>query len=203
MPSRRHYLGFAASAAAVATAGCVSALGSDEEPTNSADTSTLAANERTRGEADSITVERTITDSSYEYVSENDTVRYPAERSGGDVAEYGHKPFDDWAYIEAASVASRVVWQQLESRLESMAFLRVGKHASEESTVDIGVVHRTEVDDSGTVINEPDVPVSRVVEAAPRSVTVTVEFAGKTATNEYSVFVLNEVVESVAAENES
>ncbi|WP_232686741.1 hypothetical protein [Halobacterium zhouii] len=197
MSARRRVLGLAASTLAAA-AGCNAAPDFSSDPATP-NTTTLPANERARAEADPISVERTVSDSDNEYIPENDTVRYAAIASGGSVDEYHYVSFDEWANNKAETVAARGTREFLETRLQNTAFVSVRSGSFERPTPYVEVVHRTEVDDSGTVVNEPEISVSRLVEATPSSITVTADIAiaGKSVTREYPVFVLNAVVEQL------
>jgi len=202
MLSRRQFLGATATTAAVATAGCLGSFDAggdgpttDETPTtNATTTAALSPGEQTRGEAKPVSTTETITADRYEYVEANDTVRYPATRSGGEVSSYGYSAFGRWAKVEGASAAGPAILGRLDSRLESMASISAGFGSREESDqLSVYVAHVTLQDRSGSVIDEPEVPIGRVVAETPRSVEVTIEFAGNSGTHSYPVFVRRSV----------
>jgi hypothetical protein len=199
MPSRRRVLEFAATGTALA-AGCLTT--SDDAPTTSdaapttSDAATPTGSERDspdgpeRGDAEAVSVDRTVVDESYEYVESNETVRYPAVNSGGTVVEYGYEPFEEWAYVEGASTAARRVGSLLADRLPSTDGLPVGMGQRDESTeIRVAVSLRTHLDRDGDVISEPAVSLPEVVAETPQSITATLHFAGRTETNTYPVYV--------------
>lgn len=195
MPSRRQFLG---ATAVVATAGCLGSFDTDDAGSDGTPTTTaaLATGERTRGEADPIATEETVTDDDYEYVESNDTVRYPATMSGGEVSSYGYSPFEDWTETEGASVGSTAVLDRLESRLESTASIGAGFGRRDDADgLAVSVTYETLKNRDGEVIDEPEVPVERVLAETPRAVEAQVEFAGRSASHSYPVFVWNTVLQ--------
>jgi hypothetical protein len=214
MPSRRDLLtATGATATAIVTAGCLESLDSDaggtpagteptptrngtardEQPTT---TPALAPGDRARGEAEPIATEETVTDDQYEYVESNDTVRYPATMSGGEVASYGYTPFDEWSETEGASVGSMAVLDRLETRLESTASIGGGFGRRDDADgLAVSVTYATLQDREGNVIDEPEVPVERVLAETPRAVEAQVEFAGRSGSHSYPVVVWNTVLQ--------
>ncbi|WP_232688437.1 hypothetical protein [Halobacterium zhouii] len=188
MPSRRRVLGLAA-AALTTTSGCVAAPVSGGAPVADVH-ATRPQDGKTRGEADPISVERTVTDADYEYLPSNDTVRYPATMSGGEVDNYGYAPFEKWADVETLSVAAQAVRNRFAQRFENTRFVSAGISNPEGEPLQVSVSHRTLLDESGDVIGKPDVSVSRLVEATPSSITATVGFSGQTATRTHPAFVV-------------
>jgi len=204
MPSRRQFLGATATGAVVATAGCLGSFETgddgpttDESPTTSATTSAaLSPGEQIQGEAESISTTETVTDDQYEYVEANDTVRYPATMSGGEVASYGYSTFEEWTEVEGASAGSLAVLDRLESRLESTASISAGIGTPDVADgLAVTVSYETLKNREGEVIEEPDVPVRRVVAETPHSFEATVEFAGRSETHSYPVFVWKTVLQ--------
>lgn len=188
MPSRRRVLGFTAGALATAS-GCIAAPVSGGEPTAVPDTSVLPEEGKTRGEADPITVERAITDSDQKYIPSNDTVRYPATMSGGEVEDYGYVSFETWTDIETLAVAARAIRDRFQEHFENTNLVSVRSSSPRANQLQVYVFHRTEVDDSGDVVAAPAVSVSALADATPRSVTATVEFQGQTATRTHPAYV--------------
>lgn len=199
MPSRRQFLGVAAGVVAT-SAGCVSvpAGGSDPDDQPSPATSTTADTTITnasttahenegpvRGGADPITVEETVTDPDYVYIESNDTVRYPATMSGGEVSTYGYEPFDDWAYTEGAVVAARAVRNQITEQVPEADSISVGVAAGDGDSLVLHVGQQTHLSRDGEVISEPDAVFSDIVDATPERATATIRFAGKARTNTY------------------
>lgn len=147
-----------------------------------------------------IDVEQTVTDPDYVYVPENDTVRYPATKSGGEVSRYGYEPFHEWAYTEGAFVASRTVRDRLLDAFPGESALAVGVSAAEGhegDLLDVVVTLRTHYDPEGETVAEPEVAASRVVGETPYRVETTLHFADRTTTDRYRVF-----VDSVTIQND-
>ncbi|MFB6270385.1 MAG: hypothetical protein ABEH83_10600, partial [Halobacterium sp.] len=135
-------------------------------------------------------VERTVVNEEYEYVESNDTVRFPAARSGGTVVQYEYEPFDEWAAVEGASVAATRVRARLSGRVGASDAISVAIGSPEDSDrLRVTVMLYTHLDREGDVISEPSVSRSAVAAAAPRSVTVTLHFADRTHTDTYPVYV--------------
>ncbi|NHN43051.1 hypothetical protein G9C85_15650 [Halorubellus sp. JP-L1] len=196
MPSRRAVLratgAVTAASAAMASAGCLSGpLGSTpvEPTTTTAASDTTEPSGPVRGEADEIAVEETIAAEKYEYVASNDTVRYPAAKSGGEVVEYGHQPFEEWTEVEGASVAARDVLSRLERALSSSDGVGAGIRRFDGGEFGVSVDVETVLDRDGEVVSEPAVEFPAVVDATPRGARATVHFAGRTGTHEYPVYV--------------
>lgn len=110
--------------------------------------------------------------------------------------EYRYIPFEEWADVRGATVASAAVRDRLRDRFEDLDLVSVGVSNPPESgdtpernELQVSVDHRTEIDESGEVIDEPSVSVPELVDATPRSLTATVHFADHTATNTYPVVV--------------
>jgi hypothetical protein len=78
-----------------------------------------------------------------------------------------------------------------------MAFVSVRSSDQERPEPRVDVVHRSETDDSGAIVDEPEISLARLVETAPSSITVTADMAiaEKSVTREYPVFVVNAVVD--------
>jgi hypothetical protein len=188
MPSRRKFLSLALGSIA-AISGCISPPVSDGNNVEPPRPPSSSENGKTRGEADPITVEETITDPDDEYVPSNDTVRYPATMSGGEVDEYRYISFENWADVETLSVAEDAVESDLRERFDDLAYISVSIGKTREGTLRVGVIHQTLLDGTGNVISAPDISVSKLVEATPQSVTATVHLAGKSATRTYPVIV--------------
>lgn len=200
MPSRRRVLTTTVSALAVAP-GCLSFTDSGGSPTETTTETELDSDDKISGTGSPVSIEKTVTDSAFTYVDSNDTVRYPSERSGGKIVEYGYEPFENWSYMQGARIASRAVYQQLEGRLDDMEYIRVGHTRGEDSTIEIVVFRRTELNESGDVTAEPEFTMSQIAQATPSRITISITFSSNTATHEYPVFVVNEVVESIAGES--
>jgi hypothetical protein len=207
MPSRRQFLHAATVAlgGSVATAGCLSVPASSDdsdetltpasatpETTNRTTTGTSTDSAPTtagdqpkwvRGEADPITVEKTVTDSKYEYVESNDTVRYPAVSSRDGVLEYGYESFDDWARGEGTRVGIHAVYDHVDERVGG------GYGGGPDGSAVINLRVTTRVDSDGNVVSQSEVPFAELVAAAPRSVISTIHFAGHTATHTHEIWV--------------
>ncbi|MFC4406890.1 twin-arginine translocation signal domain-containing protein [Haloarchaeobius iranensis] len=202
MPSRRQFLG---ATAVVATAGCLGSFDTGDSESDGTPTTTaaLATGERTRGEADRLTFEKTVTADRYEYVESNDTVRYPATTSGWDDPEYGYEPFDEWVRVQCAEARVEAVFDRLDRGLESTAHVSVGfgrDPGSEEFSV--FAEHQTYRDDAGTVVAEPDVPVGALVVETPHRVDAHVEFAERSGSRSFPVFVRRAVLDETWIETD-
>jgi hypothetical protein len=181
MQRRRSVLALAAAALAP-TAGCTSAFDGLRAP---ARTRPPAGRSRAEGAQISAT-DAAFPDASY--VPENDTVRYPATRSGDEV-EDEYLAFETWAFREGAAVAADAVQRELADSLPDTSLLSVAFGGREQADYHVSVAHETRVDESGDVVAAPDVSVSRLVDTTPRTVTATVELDGASATHDYPVFV--------------
>ena len=182
MPSRRSVLSLT-TGVFVAFAGCSSLRAvTPPKPRTSSEG-------EARGEAPAITLDPQSTDSESTYVPSNDTVRYPATESGGEVDSYRHVSFARWSRAEAASIAVRAVRERLERRFDDLHLVSVGIGGLESGTLGVAVGYRVETNESGVVVDRPDASVSALLAAVPRTVTATVELAGKTATHDVPVAV--------------
>lgn len=188
MPSRRRFLACSAGAAATALAGCVAEPPTDGSAVNAAP-SAFDDGDRVRATASPIAVERELSvDDDSEYVEANETVRYPATKSGGEIVSYGHISVDEWLPLEAMGVAERAVRDHFESELSNTGGISV--HGTERGgpETELEVVHTTYETENGPG-NEPAVPAAELVSTTPRAVDVTARFRDKTASRTYPVFV--------------
>jgi hypothetical protein len=188
MPSRRRIL--TVTATAVISAGCVST------PENQSGSSPGDANDdgqapdgAVSGTAEPISVAKTVTDPDIEYVSSNQTVRYPFRRSGADYT-YKYLAFSKWAYVEGASVAADAVTDRLDERLSDTENVTAGIYDSDGEDLIVLVKLVTTLDDSGDVVSKPDVGVDRVVSATPERIEATVELSSETHTDTYVAYVI-------------
>lgn len=131
-------------------------------------TDILADTELTRGEGEAVTIEKTITRDSAEYLE-----------STNDVRENGHtEPFRQWARRECESIGASEVLTVVENRLDKsvegvgsgVRFLLFGPVISVDRTVTR--------DRDGSTVSEPNVTLERLVSVAPRSMTITVILDG-------------------------
>ena len=189
MPSRRRFLAFAATATASALAGCTAEVPTGDGTVNTPPSS-LDDGDRVRASAPPISVERDLSvDDGNEYVESNETIRFPATKSGGEVESYGHISVDDWMPLEAMFVADQAVYAHLESELSSLQWITV--HGTERGgpETELEVVHTTyEIEDGPD--DEPAVPAAELVSVTPRAVDVTVHFHNETVSRTYPVFVV-------------
>lgn len=189
MPSRRRFLAFATTATASALAGCTA-----EVPTgdNTVDTppSSLDEGDRVRASAPAISVERELSvDDDQEYVEANETIRYPARSSGGEIVEYGHVGVDEWMPMEAMFVARDGVRDHLKSEVSSLQWVSVSGPRRGDPKNGVGVVHTTyEIEDGPD--DEPAISAAELVSATPQTVDVIVHFRDETVTQTYPVFVV-------------
>lgn len=173
-------LELAGAVAATAAAGCVA-------PTAAGPA--LDDGERTRARGSTASVERDLSmDDDQTYVESNDTIRYPARRSGGETVSYGTIPVGEWLSLQAVFVAKDAVRARLDAELQSSRWIDVAATGRGGPDTEVEVVHTTyEVADAPD--DEPAVSAGRLVTTAPRTVDVTVGFADRTATGTYPVFV--------------
>jgi len=200
MPSRRRFLG---AAGLLAVAGCLSAPSAPSDRTTGEPADAGPTTERgttaepVRGDAPEVSVERTVDEDDYRYVAANDTVRYPAAKSGDTVVQYGYEPFADWARVEGASAAADRVSSLLAERLPDAETLSVMTSTrGEQDGLRLTVALTTHLDRDGDVLSEPSVRRSEVVRAAPHSATATVHFAGRTHTETYPVCVAERTIQN-------
>ncbi|MBX0321615.1 hypothetical protein EGH21_01095 [Halomicroarcula sp. F13] len=111
---------------------------------------------------------------------DRDVVTYLPDRDA--VREDGEtRPFDEWVRWTAFERAAETVVPVVEDRLdEPDAGLGRGIRSlvfGLVATVDYAITRNRD----GAVVSEPTVPLDRVVSVAPRTVTVTVELAGRSA----------------------
>lgn len=128
----------------------------------------LLDSELTRARGDPEAIERTV---------DPDAVGYRA--STGEVTENGRtQSFEDWARLECGDVATDavvgVVADRLGRDLESVGSGLRGLAFGFVLTVDHNVLR----DGDGEVVSRPNVSLNRLVEAAPRTLTVTVALDG-------------------------
>lgn len=173
-------LELAGAVAASAAAGCIA-------PT--ATGPALDDGERTRARGSTASVERDLSlDDDHTYVESNDTIRYPARRSGGETASHGTIPVGEWLALQAVFVAKDAVRDRLDAELRSSRWLDIAATGRGGPETEVEVVHATyEVADGPD--DEPRASAGTVVTTAPRTVDVTVELADRTASGTYPVFV--------------
>src|SRR6056297_178517 len=109
MPSRRTFRTLA-SVATATVAGCLGTSKSTEQADK-------LGSQPIPGEAPAITVEKSLSPDKHTYIERNDTVRYPASMSQGEISEYKYAPFDHWATVEGASVAADVIRKRVRNEL--------------------------------------------------------------------------------------
>lgn len=156
--------------------------------------------EPVRGGAESITVDRTVTDDDQEYLEDEHAVEYVAacrhtnqtEIERGEPPErepvYETTPFEDWATTECASAGADAVGSRIRARIEADPGLGVGITTRDEDLA-ISVSQTTLLDRDGEVVSEPSVPFERIVAVTPRTVDATVRLAGQEYSKAVSVWV--------------
>lgn len=190
MPSRRQFLG--STAIVAATAGCLTSLDAGGGDDGDGAT-TLEPGERTRGEADPISTERAVDDSDLEYIESNGTVRYPEKKSGETVVEYGYISVDEWAHNESWHLARQTIASQFRPPQADREYIDVTSEEEPTEQEEVVVHHVTVRDESGETVHEPRIDCSTLVSELPRTATVSVELAGRSATNAHDVFVTTTV----------
>jgi|GEM_PF-844551 hypothetical protein len=189
MPSRRGFLGAVATGTTAATTGCFAA-GSSDRTTTTTTVPSLDDGDRTRGAAAAISVERALSlDEDETHVESNDTIRYPATKSGGDVAAYGYLDVEEWTTLQAMFVAKHAIRDHFETALPSLDGVEVSGTERGGPETELDVAHLTYESDDGPA-DEPAVSADELVARTPKTVDVTVTFADETATGSYPVFVL-------------
>lgn len=139
-----------------------------------------------RGNAPPITVERSFTDETVEYLAADDTVRYisgykstlATEINSDDVGRepiYKTVPLDRWATVQSANLARERVEVRLDERFDDENGIRVTMQARDASRW-IEVVLETTFNRAGRVVWEPTVSLAEVREITPSSVTVSLSF---------------------------
>lgn len=183
MPSRRQFLTCSAATAVAAAGGCLSTPTTDNQPS-------MTDGERLRAQAAKISVERTLSlDADSTYVESNETIRYPARRSGGETTSYGTIPVGEWMRLQAVFVSKDAIERRLDSELSSTQWLNTGATGRGGSETELEVVHTTyEVE--GGPDDEPVVSAGRLVELTPKTVDVTVHFEDEAVSGTYPVFVV-------------
>jgi hypothetical protein len=194
MPSRRRFLAFAATATASALAGCTAEVPTGDTTVDTPPSS-LDEGDRVRARGSAISAERELSvDDGNEYVESNETIRYPATKSGGEVESYGHISVDEWMPLETMFVADQAVHAHLESELSSTEWLSVYGTERGGPETELDVVHTTyEIEDGPD--DEPAIPAAELVSVTPRAVDVTGHFRDETVTQTYPVFVVKWVGE--------
>jgi len=163
-------------------------------PTDSPEpTATPASNlpeDVVRCRGDPVSVERSVSAEAegIEYFPSNETIKYPALMSGGEVAEYGTMPVDHWVVIETAEAVHDPVRQAVRDRLgtEVGSGLSRAPDAGEGPSLCVWL-HAIDPEAlEGT--RTPRVTLSELAEAAPRSGNATVSLDGETFSREVPVF---------------
>lgn len=125
-----------------------------------------------RGEAEPVSVERTIRDEDFEYLPERDAVRYVAKYERG-TPVYSTMSFERWGRIQSADVGAERVRAVLAESLDDMEGVGTAlTNRGEGLTITVGL--NTTRDRDGEVIREPSVGFERVVSLTPRTVDATV-----------------------------
>lgn len=130
-----------------------------------------------RGEAEPVSVERTIRDEDFEYLPEKDAVRYLARYDRG-TPVYSTMTFARWGRIQSADVGAERVREVLAASLDDMEGVGTGlTNRGEGLTITVGL--NTTRDRDGEVIREPSVGFEEVVSVTPRTVEATVRLADR------------------------
>ncbi|RDI72119.1 hypothetical protein [Halopelagius longus] len=146
----------------------------------------------TPGEADPVSVSKTVEDVAY--VPENETVRivaayrhanHEAVVNGSEPPErepvYEEIPWERWAEAECATVASKAVAERLADELDGNGGASVGVTAGDDGLF-VSVEYVVTYDRDGEKVSETNAAFDRLVAATPREVTATVTLDGRTAT---------------------
>lgn len=214
---RRIFLGLLCSGGVLSTAGCVGTSETDTEgrgtesefttPEPSA-TATTSVSQRvrewardaepqgpTRPNGDSVSAARTITDEpgytqdELEYFPDNQTVRYVSTYSGGSPSGYDTWTFNEWGRIESAEIGAGRASEVTASRL-GVNGVGGGISSPPDDSEGLVVTVRIEkmLDRDGDIVSWPVATFPDILEAAPRSVDVTLTIEGDTYTRTVPVY---------------
>lgn len=137
-----------------------------------------------RAAGDPTSIEQTITDDAVAYHDSTDTVEWP--RGAGTTTS---EPFEYWAHRKTAVVGSDVVLETIQDRIGT-ELSGVGKGASGELVgMVISVMIGTHYARDGSVISEPAISKSELIDVAPRTVRVTISLDGREYSRAVPVFV--------------
>jgi len=140
-----------------------------------------------RGEGESISTERSTFEGTVEYQSESETVRWSSSENPDGPEDYTTGPFEDWASWRAYSAAVDAATAAIRERIDG----EVGPFMSSISDQYIGPVVMlrlaTRRKRNGEV-EEPNISLNRLVDAAPRNVEATIRLSGRSYTDTIPVF---------------
>lgn len=125
--------------------------------------------------------ELTITEleGDFEYFPSNDTIRYPAKRSGGEVIEYDFGPYEHWAEQEAHDAAINAAGNVFSPAISQRNDVWVEAAPWETSKRrDLRVVYLEKVNDEGDVVEEPSIDLQSLIQEVPTTVEVTIKYDG-------------------------
>ena len=124
-----------------------------------------------------MTIERTITRGSVEYVGSTDEVRENGET----------EPFAQWARQECAEIGAGSIVSLVDDRVEEdLTGVGSGVRALDFGPV-ITVDHNVTRDRDGNVTSRPNVALERLVSVAPRTLTVTISLSRQEVTRDFPV----------------
>ena len=182
---RRRALLATLAATTAGTAGCLDRLASGTVLGRTTSSTGPPPSKPVRCRGDPVAVERTLADEpgyddGIEYFPRNATVRYVAMENADGPVSFGTFRFREWASMEAAEAGVERVREVTETRLGTDRF---GSGVGQPPGLSLGnslvvrLVAPVRVEDGKTVETDA-VELSRLVEAAPRSVDATVSLAG-------------------------
>ncbi|WP_323677497.1 hypothetical protein [Halorubellus sp. PRR65] len=183
MPARRRALALLAGAL-TATSGCVTDDGDSDPP--------LEHGERLRARGDPERVTKQVTDDDVAYVASTETDQGESTTTGGFVLDGGRWPFREWAAHEAALAGRGFLKYRFESGLLDRA--GIGVETPDDWTDPRLVVRHVtrprNAWETGTI--DPELDTTRLVEDLPKTLAVTVEFADRSQTTRFPVYVQRE-----------
>ncbi|MBX0297617.1 hypothetical protein [Haloarcula nitratireducens] len=161
----------------IAGGGTVVALAGGTAVADATRADILADTELTRGEGEAITIAKTISRESVEYLESTNTVE-----------ENGHtQPFNKWARRECAGIGANEIVPVVDDRLETtVAGVGSGVRYLIFGPVITGD-HTVTRNRDGSIGSEPNVTLEQLTSVAPRTITVTVTLAGQQLTTEFPV----------------
>lgn len=183
MVQRRTLLRFSP-ALVLPTTGCTGQLSSGDESDAS-----LPENGKRRGESSPMNIVRNTTHSGDEYVPQNDTVRYLATKSEGAPDEYRYAEFEEWAHVEAAEYAVNRLQTDLHREFNDLHLVSVSIVATGNNALQVVVTHRTEVNDTGEIVESPPASVNELLDLMPKRIESEVHLGNETYAGTYPGFV--------------
>jgi hypothetical protein len=113
----------------------------------------------------------------YEYVESNDSIRYPAYRTGRNEYIYGTVPFDEWSGRQCATIAGEAAVEAVEDRYGDELRGVSGFMTVRGDTPVAGVEHSVLLNREGELKTVPNIEYSRLNDMVPKYVNVNARYA--------------------------